>query len=201
MDVLTQLEQACAHGCVLLSETFAVALRPTDPAFSGDGVALRRASGGAAAPPPASPAEGSRDAGGGSGVAKDPTRSAAAIESSSTSPSLRLSLSTSAISLPHVTSASVTVRRLGLHRVPTFSTSAPIPTAASEAAGSAGDALMASIAATGDAFDLLPAADMDLIGAEGHAPKRGDLPGPLCMGRFRVLAFSRLGQVFHSSTS
>ena len=37
MDVLTQLEQACAHGSVLLSETFAVALRPADPTFSGDG--------------------------------------------------------------------------------------------------------------------------------------------------------------------
>ena len=37
MDVLTQLEQACDHGSVLISETFAVALRPADSCLGGDG--------------------------------------------------------------------------------------------------------------------------------------------------------------------
>ena len=31
MDAVTQLEQACQPGCVRLSESFAVALRPSDP--------------------------------------------------------------------------------------------------------------------------------------------------------------------------
>ena len=31
MDALTQLEQACAVGCVRISESFAAALRPNDP--------------------------------------------------------------------------------------------------------------------------------------------------------------------------
>ena len=60
MDVLTQLEQACDHGAVLLSETFAVALRPADPAFIGDGVAPRAPAPAASAvnDPPAAPSSG-----------------------------------------------------------------------------------------------------------------------------------------------
>ena len=169
MDVVTQLEQACAHGCVLLSETFAVALRPADPAFSGDGIALRRASDGFEVPPPAAPAEGGWDDLCGSGIAKEPKLSA----------SHRLSMSTSASSLPHGSGApSVAVRRLGLHRTPAAPHHGNVPGAAGDASGSLRSVSAAS-APTGDAFDLLPASDMDLVGAR-HAPKRGDLPGPLC---------------------
>ena len=134
MDVLTQLEQACAHGCVLLSESFAVALRPSDPALVGDGLALRRASGAAAATFPDAPVSdgfedddvGIRDA------IHDPLSSDAASFTPALPPpsmrsSLRLSLSTAATPLSHGAGApAVTVRRLGLHgEAPSFSPSAP----------------------------------------------------------------------------
>ena len=35
MDAVTQLEQACRHGGVRLSEMFAIILRPTDPRWHG----------------------------------------------------------------------------------------------------------------------------------------------------------------------
>ena len=152
MDVVTQLEQACAHGCVLLSETFAVALRPADPAFSGDGIPRQPSD-------VAAPAESGGDAIV-SGI-KDPLF-AVAPKSTASSSSLMLSLSTAATSLPHDSRApSVTVRRLGLQRLP----AAALPRTASGAGAGSGTQATAS-EATGDAaFDLLPADDMDLLGA------------------------------------
>ena len=165
MDVVTQLEQACAHGCVLLSETFAVALRPMDPAFSGDGIP--RKSSDVADPGPSDSGEDI--------FSGDPLL-AAAPKSTASSSSLMLSLSTAATSLPHDARApSVTVRRLGLQRAPT----AALPKTTHNT-GTVIGIQAAANDATGDAaFDLLPASDMDLVGAR-HAPKRGDLPGPLC---------------------
>ena len=168
MDVVTQLEQACAHGCVLLSETFAVALRPSDPAFSGDGIALRQMPVAAAAPPPAAPIEDGIDDVGGSGFGVSAVGGSGYGISASSASSLRLSLSTAAVSLPHGANApAVTVRRLGLHRSsPTSPPLAILPGTLLGAAGAASGSLMsASAEKKGDAFDLLPSSDMDLIGA------------------------------------
>ena len=155
MDVVTQLEQACAHGCVLLSETFAVALRPADPAFSGDGVP-RQSSDVAAA----GPSESGEDIFSGV-IVKDPLLSAVPMFTASSS-SLMLSLSTAATSLPHDARApSVTVRRLGLQRVPT----AVLPRTTPGACAGSGIQAAASDATGDAAFDLLPASDLDLVGA------------------------------------
>ena len=200
MDVVTQLEQACAHGCVLLSETFAVALRPSDPAFSGDGIALRQMPAAAAVPPPAAPAEDGIDDVGGSGFGVSAVGGSGYGISASSASSLRLSLSTAAVSLPQGVSApSVTVRRLGRRRVPTFSSSTLPPIPAGGTGGSADSAPTASSAPTGDAFDLLPASDMDLIGARGHAPKRGNLPGLSLHGMFSRVGVFDAGLFFPPS--
>ena len=172
MDVLTQLEQACAHGCVLLSESFAVALRPSDPALVFPLPPPPSDSDSAAAAPPSGPAEGVDNATAGSSINTDPLLLAArAPVSTPSSSSLRLASPPAAASPQGAVARSVTVRRLGLRRVPTFSPSALLPGAVSGVGATSGarsgavSGVISASAGTGDAFDLLPASDMDLIGA------------------------------------
>ena len=168
MDVLTQLEQACAHGCVLLSDTFAVALRPTDPALIGDSsessLPPPPPDSDATAPPPG-PAEGDEAGTVGSGIPPDPLLRASRAPvpaPSRSSSSLRRSLSTAATSLQGAASPSVTVRRLGSRRVSIVSPSALLPGAAAGAAS--GVRLMSASASTGDVFGLLPAGRSTIVG-------------------------------------
>ena len=127
MDVLTQLEQACAHGCVLLSESFAVALRPADPALVGDGVVQQPPFPAAADDTWVSTlAEGGVKPSIHNGAPEDdedpmpPRKSITAARASHSIDVARLSLATTtaAVALPATAAPSVTVRRLG--RVPTF---------------------------------------------------------------------------------
>ena len=128
MDALTQLEQACAHGCVLLSQSFAFALRPDASASQHRLSVSQRFSGADVATLPVT------DNGAEGTDASD-------------------------LALPSPSANTVHVRRLGVpRRAPSFYPTSPQP-------GTVSGAHMTESASKAGAFDLLPAGDLDLLGA------------------------------------